>query len=193
MFRKILLALVVGTGLFGGANAAQAGDVDPEIVKMFDEERALRGEKKYDEAFAVLDKILLKEPKNASITNFVYSERAWIYNAQEKYDLAIAECEKALSLNSRNSEAWCEYGYALMKLKRYDDAAKMLSTALEKHPRNWDAYAYLIELHEAQGQFLEAADVRSRKAQEVKLALKEEAAKKDAAKKDATKKDAGGM
>ena len=182
MFRKILLAMVVGTGLSGGANLARAGDKNQDVQKLFDEEGKLRDAKKYEEAIAVLDKLLLLDPKNS----YAWSEGAYIFNEMEKYDAAVQAGEKALELNVDNSDAWRELGYALMKLKRHADANKALTSAIEKNPRNWFAYTYLAENYEKQGKFTAATDTRDRMAKEKKRA-EMEAAKKNAEKDDSQK------
>lgn len=158
MLKHLVVAAVAAAGLVAGAGAARADEKKDKVVELWKKYSDLRDAKKYDEALAVVDEVQKVAPKN----QYVWSERGFIFNEQEKYAAAVEACEKGLELDVDNSNAWRELGYALMMLKRHDDAAKALATAIEKDPRNWHAHDYLIQNYEKSGKFALAKKAKER-------------------------------
>src|SRR5207247_49374 len=79
MFKKMLVAVVVGMGLLAAAGTARAEK--SEVQKLFDKYSELRDAKKYTEAIAALDEVIKLDPKNP----YSWSEGAWVFNEMQKH------------------------------------------------------------------------------------------------------------
>ncbi len=77
-------------------------------------------------------------------------------NAQvsaKKYDDAITSCDKALSIDQANAQAWGYRAKALYELRRYDEALIAFDKGLAIQPNNpalWYSKGLTLEDHEAQ-------------------------------------------
>jgi serine/threonine protein kinase/Tfp pilus assembly protein PilF len=85
---------------------------------------------------------------------------AMINYGQGRYDGALGEAQKAVSLDSRHSRAWRELGRAHSRLGRREDAEKAFRTAVALDPNDWTArnnlgslYLALNRLDEAVAEF----------------------------------------
>ena len=64
---------------------------------------------------------------------------AMINHGQGRYDGALGEAQKAVSLDSRHSRAWRELGRANLRLGRQEEAEKDFRTAVALDPNDWTA------------------------------------------------------
>jgi tetratricopeptide (TPR) repeat protein len=73
----------------------------------------------YPTAQKILDKVILSKPKN----DVAYAQRARVFVRQSKYDLALSDAEKSLSLNPNNVEALNVRGVVMREAKKDANAA----------------------------------------------------------------------
>uniref|UniRef100_A0A5K3EI78 E3 ubiquitin-protein ligase CHIP n=1 Tax=Mesocestoides corti TaxID=53468 RepID=A0A5K3EI78_MESCO len=87
--------------------------------------------------------------KNGSISTY-YSNRALCYLQLKMYDLALADCRRALELDPNNLKAFFFAGQCHMAQEQYDEAVAKLtiahSLALENHKNFGDDIAASIRL-----------------------------------------------
>jgi tetratricopeptide (TPR) repeat protein len=70
----------------------------------------------------------------------LHNERGNTYYAQEKYDLALADYDRAIEKEPKLAWAHANRGDALAQLKRYDEAFKSLDAAIALNPRGADPF-----------------------------------------------------
>jgi tetratricopeptide (TPR) repeat protein len=70
----------------------------------------------------------------------LHNERGNTYYAQEKYDLALADYDRAIEKNPKHAWAHANRGDALGQMKRYDEAFKSLDAAIALTPRTADGF-----------------------------------------------------
>jgi tetratricopeptide (TPR) repeat protein len=69
-----------------------------------------------------------------------YFKQGNTFYFEGQYEEAIASYDKALELNSGNSDAWNNRGVALANLKRYEEAITSYDKALKLNSGNSDAW-----------------------------------------------------
>ena len=72
---------------------------------------------------------------------------AMINYGQGRYDGALGEAQRAVSLDARNGRAWRELGRVHARLGRRDDAEKELRTAVGLAPDDWTVHNSLGSLY----------------------------------------------
>jgi predicted O-linked N-acetylglucosamine transferase (SPINDLY family) len=90
---------------------------------------------RFDKAEELARRVLLAEPRNAQLLQFV----AVLCVGQGKYDDAIALCTKAVRLDPNSGEAHYNLGVALFNGRRHKDAIASLRASLALLPGNYDA------------------------------------------------------
>jgi len=75
------------------------------------------------------------------------------YLQVEDWTNALSAFSIAIGYNDKYAEAYCNRGYVLMKMKKYDIAVHALEKAIEFDPNLWEAYhnlglLFIIELKE---------------------------------------------
>jgi len=84
-----------------------------------------------------------------------------VYNGTGKYEDAVQEFQKALSLDSTNDDAFRGLAFAYEKLNRPDDAERTFRKAIELRPRYWAGCAWLGGFYFRHGRYDEAARMYS--------------------------------
>lgn len=69
-----------------------------------------------------------------------YAERGYAYDGLGQYETAIADIDKAIEINDRESLYFGERGYAYYKLRNYERAIEDSTMALSLDPKNVSAY-----------------------------------------------------
>jgi tetratricopeptide (TPR) repeat protein len=85
---------------------------------------------KYAEAESALKTAERLAPDN----NGVLIGLSWLYGNLGDNQRALAYCERVLAADGGLVQAWSGKGYALMRLKRYDEAVQALETAVRLQP-----------------------------------------------------------
>ena len=134
------------------------GFIWSDLAKLFEETR------QYDNAAAVLSKVLDAEPGNlearivradlyyklgaldkaiADASEAVqlnpqraeaYSVRASFYNVAGNYEKAVADADRAIQINPRNVDAYLERGFARVQRDSYDKAIKDFTQVVNLNP-----------------------------------------------------------
>ncbi len=94
-----------------------------------------------DRALKLLDEA---EKKNANFVH-LYSERGVIYAMQNNWDQAVAGFKAAIALSPLNAIRYKSAADILFKMKRYEEAVKLLETALTHKLEFPDLYHYLSQ------------------------------------------------
>ncbi len=79
------------------------------------------------------------EPKNAE--NYFNVGR--IYEAQNRYDIALGFMQKAAMIDKKHARAHAEIGLMLYRTKQFNDAKKEIDMALKISPDTYSSYYYL--------------------------------------------------
>ena len=67
----------------------------------------------------------------------------WVYSMMDRYDEAIAECEKAIILDPDFGNPYNDIGAYLIELEQYEEAIPWLERALEATRYNSPQYPYI--------------------------------------------------
>jgi adenylate cyclase len=92
-----------------------------------------------DRAMAAIDLALKSDPQNA----LFYSIKGRVALARKEYEVTIAGCKKAISLNPTYAAAYCAMGDALAYDGHYEDATKQFEKALALSPNDPQKWAFL--------------------------------------------------
>ena len=87
----------------------------------------------------------------------VWTTLAIINNGMGQPEQALANAQNALELDPRHTAAQLELATAYQKLKRFDDAQRVLTTLTTQQPYYWRGYSMLAFLRYQQGRYPEAA------------------------------------
>jgi tetratricopeptide (TPR) repeat protein len=137
----------------GTVSAADAYERTPANRALFDKAAGAIKKKKFDEAAALLRKIVEADPKD---------HLAWTDLGTMHYALGdAAEAERAyaraLSVRPDLLAAAINLGRLRLAAKNYEQAAAVLKPAAEKHPLSADAHALLGEAYVQTAKYAEAA------------------------------------
>jgi TolB-like protein/Tfp pilus assembly protein PilF len=97
------------------------------------------GHRDYDSALKALDRGIELQPSNSDSRTF----RAAIYRRRGERRRSLAEFERALELDPRESSIPTEIGNSYLDLRRWSDAEQALSRALALDPHNINASYHL--------------------------------------------------
>ena len=108
---------------------------------------------KYARDIARDDKIIRRNPKNAS----AYNERCWARAVLGQLQQALADCEEALRLGPVDAETLDSRGFTYLKLGRLEDAIADYDAALRLDPKQAESLygrgmAYIAQNNQAFGQ-----------------------------------------
>lgn len=92
-----------------------------------------------------------REERSAAHVN-----RAYAYNNQQQYDLAIRDLDEAITLNPRNSHAFNNRAWAFKQKGDYDRAFRDYGEALRVEPKNNIARVNLAEAYRDKGDYDQA-------------------------------------
>lgn len=135
----------------GAHSAVQPGTIEaldtyrrtPANETQFDKALAMIKEEKYDEALALLDKLLSVDPKD-----FVaLTELGTVKFKQGRFGEAEKPYQQALEANPSYIVALMNLGKLRMAEKKYDDAIEVFGRAVAAHPRSADANHFLGEAY----------------------------------------------
>ena len=110
-------------------------------------------ERKYRRTSALLQKQIEEDPENT----FAWENLVRVYRCWRKFDRAVEEGEKALTLDtSRMTSAQRQMilydtAYSLSALQRYEEAERTCRKVLEENPRNLDVHFVLGGIYIATG------------------------------------------
>jgi tetratricopeptide (TPR) repeat protein len=107
-----------------------ANEAGPDSRQILNQSRILLGQGNYKESIRKLTFLLRRKPHFAE----AYNQRAMAYYVAGSYDASIQDCRDALELNPWNYTAMSGMGESLLKLSRYNEAAKSFENALEIYP-----------------------------------------------------------
>lgn len=91
--------------------------------------------KEYDKAIEFLTKAITVKPSVK-----LYLDRANAYAAQKKYDLAVADYNKAIGFEPGNAEIYFKLGQMTTIVKKYDEAIADYTKAIGLNPKYAQAY-----------------------------------------------------
>jgi TolB-like protein len=97
------------------------------------------GHRDYDPALKALDRAIELQPSNFDSRTF----RAAIYRRRGEWRRSLAEFERALELNPRDSLGPTELGNTWLPLRRWSEAERALTRALALDPHNINAAHHL--------------------------------------------------
>ena len=103
---------------------------------------------RYDEALKAINQGIQLAPRAVW-----YSHRGLIYNEQEKFDLALADFNKAIQLNPNLATVYYNRGLVYEQQEKFDLALTDLSKAIELEPNNILAYNSRGLLYKKQEKF----------------------------------------
>lgn len=69
-----------------------------------------------------------------------YADKAGLYTAAGKFDLALDYYTRAVALDPGNPQLYTYRAFLLLKMKRYDDALKDFSERIRLEPENPSGY-----------------------------------------------------
>lgn len=69
-----------------------------------------------------------------------YGARAMLYLELEKYEMALADCNRTVGLDSKSSHAYAFRGYMYAQLEKYENALNDFNHAINLAPNNADLY-----------------------------------------------------
>ncbi|MDG5815912.1 tetratricopeptide repeat protein [Chitinispirillales bacterium ANBcel5] len=119
---------------------------DPDDYEVMLEIGILRGwERKYREAVAVFDKII-ELPDAGDIKLLAKVNKAEVLGWQRRFDDAIEEYKKALSINPELIDAYLGLGTIYEWQGKYKEAIKKYEEALSVDPQNYEVKAKLEQL-----------------------------------------------
>lgn len=84
-------------------------------------------EGRLDDAIACYTKAIELEPEN----HVFYSNRSAANSRAKKYDAAVSDAERCISLKPDWARGYSRHGYALLALKRYQEAADAYQNGLD--------------------------------------------------------------
>ena len=109
-------------------------------------------QKKYPQAVDLLSKALRTGKLSAKKQANAYYQRGWAQGKLGKRAQALADVEKAIKLNPKNSVYHHMRGWWLMKHKRYQEALQECRIALRQNPNSPFAYHTLSRTYEEMGE-----------------------------------------
>jgi len=99
-------------------------------------------------AFATIEEILKKDPKDVSALSF----KARLLLADHRLDEAAAQVKNALTINPRSAQVQYMLGKVRMAQKNFEEARKAFNEALDLEPFGVDASMELAALHKRRGE-----------------------------------------
>jgi len=104
---------------------------------------------------ALLNSDLIKDESSKSNLDKAFDEylRGIEFLQKEDWANALSAFSLAIGLDENYAKAYCNKGYVLMKMKKYDMAVYFLEKAIQLDPNLWAAYhnlglLFIIELNE---------------------------------------------
>ncbi len=105
----------------------------------YERARALMGRGKYNEAIALLRKVLVLERLNISMLKPFLAEArlliGYCYGEMRRWDEALKEIQRAIELDPESAVAYCALGFAYGKMGKFHKAVEAFQKALEKDPK----------------------------------------------------------
>ena len=125
-----------------------------EAVAFFNEAYEAQMAEDYDEAIR-----LYKKSIEAFPTAEAYTFLGWTYSFQGNYDLAIAECLAAISVDPAFGNPYNDIGSYLIAKGNYYDCVRWFKLAIDSVRYEARAFPHfnLAHVYEKRGRFLEAA------------------------------------
>jgi Tfp pilus assembly protein PilF len=149
----LTIGLVSTTEASDGTRApAQSYGLSSALERALELKRAWR----YAEALEGFADVLDVSPRNVK----ALVESAYIHNLHGRHGKAMEMANRALQMESRNSQALEELGYGLWKSRKPREAIGPLQLAVKNDPRNLAALRWLKDVYEELNEFEMARDVQ---------------------------------
>ncbi len=97
-------------------------------------------ENRLDEAIELYSKCIDSGDLNSENLIVAYNDRGNAYGRKGEYELALADFNRVIELNSEDSDAYYNRGLTNKNQKNYDAAIRDYSRAIKLNPRYVDAY-----------------------------------------------------
>ncbi len=134
---------------------SEVGQLSTGVSRRLEEANQLAKDGKMDEAAALNEKVLERDPENASaLLNLLYLAR-FLNRLDDQVDSLY---EKAKRLNPQAARVYDYYGVVLVRRKKYDAAAAALRKAIELEPQDAEPHKFLGEILESQHRPAEAIE-----------------------------------
>jgi tetratricopeptide (TPR) repeat protein len=137
----------------------QEGDEFFPYLYLTDGTSSIRDEADGAKKIAKFTKIIDRGQKDVALA---YNNRAVVYADLGKYDLAVADLEKARSSHENDVVVFNNQGYLYFKMGRLDDAMTMFNKALAIDADNPTTLGNRANLYQLRGQLNEALADRTR-------------------------------
>lgn len=137
----------------GTVSAADAYERTPANRALFDKAAGAIKKKKFDEAAALLQKIVEADPKD----HLAWTDLGTMHFALGNTAEAERSYARALSVRPDLLAAAVNLGRLRLAAKNYEGAVEVLKPAAEKHPLSADAHVLLAEAYVQTRKFAEAA------------------------------------
>ncbi|XP_051155550.1 stress-induced-phosphoprotein 1 [Leptopilina boulardi] len=118
-----------------------------KVTELKDKGNKALQEGKYDEAVKYYTEGIAIDPSN----HVLYSNRSAAYAKAEKYNQALEDAEKTVTLQSTWAKGYSRKGSALAYLGKIDESIKAYETALQLDPSNAQIRESLADLKAQQG------------------------------------------
>jgi tetratricopeptide (TPR) repeat protein len=92
-------------------------------------------------ALAAFDKaIQLREEQQLEESALLFSNRAFILTALERYEQALSDLDRAIELDAEYAPAWSNRGAVYQRLERYEESLEAYNQAVELAPNDVNAW-----------------------------------------------------
>jgi tetratricopeptide (TPR) repeat protein len=113
------------------AGLSRAKDRDERLAIFQLRQSTLESLKRYDEALAVIDQVVVEAPDNS----MGYNNRCWLKATRNlKLETAVADCDKALQIDPRNFAALDSRGLAHLRVGQFEASITDYDAALGERP-----------------------------------------------------------
>ena len=127
---------------------------DQQLLRDLDEVQHLFSLKSKELALRKIDKIIKRYDKHY----LPYNYRGIIFLASEKYDLALIDFKKSISLNKEFSEGYCNLGNTYQALNNYEKSMEAYHYAFEINPNNLQVKLNIGMLYSKMREYKKAVD-----------------------------------
>ena len=107
-------------------------DLSPFLVRA----RGFVSQGRVDDALGLYSDVIRVDPENAA----AYADRGTTYAMAKKFDLAIADLERAFALGHKEPYAYCTVATIHVELKQFPKALEYFAQAIQIDPKNALAY-----------------------------------------------------
>ena len=136
---SLLLLGITSNNAWAETTTPPAETAASPVEQLYQQAVQLHQAGQLDQALAAYTRVIEQDRRHAN----AYLGRAQIYDAQQQYDLAIADLRQVIALNPENADAYGVLGWILIREGRFDEARTLTQKANELDP---GAFAWAINL-----------------------------------------------